>query len=150
MNTIRLDFKDPTWSNVDVAIWNMIESHVGAVAANIPLIGPLVTIVGKQIHHLTSTSSSKYSRPHEQGIPKGARESSGIFEHKFRKLKDEGLGNASLMAVSSPAVQGRASQPSDEAYATDQLGQHGIRVITDLEQSFDIHMPGACGVNSVV
>ena len=150
MDTIRLDFKDPTWSNVDVAIWNMIESHVGAVAANIPLMGPLITVVGRQIHLLTSTSSSKDSGPHGQGIPKGARASSGIFEHKFRRMKDEVLGDTSLMAVNFPAVQGKASQPDDETYAMDQLGEHGIRVKTDLEQSYDSHMPGPCSVNSVV
>lgn len=150
MDTIRLDFKDPTWSNVDVAILNMIESHVGAVAANIPLMGPLITIVGKQIHLLTSTSSSKNSGPHGQGIPKGARGSSGVFEHKFRRMKDEGLGDTSLMAANSPAVQGRASQPDNEAYAMNQLGEHGIRVKTDLEQSYDVHMRGACSVNNVV
>ena len=62
----------------------------------------------------------------------------------------EGLGDTSLMAVDSPAVQGRAPQADDEAHAMNQLGEHGIRVKTDLEQSYDSHMPGACGVNSVV
>ena len=81
--------------------------------------GPLITLVGRQIHLLTSTSSSKDSGPHGQGIPKGAQGSSGIFEHKFRRMKDEGLGDTSLKAVSSPAVQGKASQPDDEAYAMD-------------------------------
>ena len=133
MDTIRLDFKDPTWSNVDVAIWNMIESHIGAVAANIPLMGPLITIVGRQIHLLTSTSSSKDSRPHGQGIPKGAQGSSGIFEHRLRRIQDEGLGDSSLMAVDCPVIQGRASQPDDEVYAMNQLGERGIRVKTDLE-----------------
>ena len=150
MDTIRLDFKDPTWSNVDVAIWNMIESHIGAVAANIPLMGPLITIVGRQIHLLVSTSSSKDSGPLGQGIPKGAQGSSGIFEHKFRRMQDGGLGDTSLMAVSSPVVQGRASQPDDEVYAMDQLGEQGIRVKVDLEQTYDSHMPVACSVNSVV
>lgn len=133
VDTIRLDFEDPTWSNVDVAIWNMIESHIGAVAANIPLMGPLITIVGRQIHLLTSTSSSKDSGPHGQGILKGNRGFSGIYEQKFRRMKDEGLGETSLMAVNSPAVQGRAFQPNDEAYAMDQLEEHGIRVKTDVE-----------------
>ena len=150
MDTIRLDFKDPTWSNVDVAIWNMIESHIGAVAANIPLMGPLITIVGRQIHSLTSTSSSKDNRSHGRGIPKEARQSSGIFEHKFRRMKDEGLGDSSIMAVNSPVVQGRASKPNDEAYAMDQLGERGIRVQTDVEQSYDSRMPGTCIVHSVV
>ena len=109
--------------------------------------GPLIINVSKQIHPL---ASSRYSGPHEQGKPKGARGSSGIFEHRFGAMKDEGLGDTSLLAVNSPAIQGRASQPSDEAYAMDQLGEHGIRVKTDLKQSYDIHMPGACSVNSVV
>ena len=79
-----------------------------------------------------------------------ARGSSGIFEHKFRIMKDDGLGDTSLMAVNSLAVQGRASQPDDEAYAMDQLGEHGIRVKMDLEQCYDSHMPGACSANSVI
>ena len=150
MDTIHLDFKDPTWSNVDGAIWNVIESHIGAVAAKVPLMGPLITLVGRRINLLKSTSSSKDSEPHGQGIPKGARGSSSICENKFRRMKNEGLGNTSLMAVDSPAVQGRAFQSDDEAYAMDQLGERGIRVKTDLEQSYDSHMLGACSVNSIV
>ena len=150
MDTIRLDFKDPTWSNVDVAIWNMIESHIGAVAANIPLMGPLITLIGRRINLLTSTSSSKDSGPHGQGVPKGARGSSGICKNKFGRMKNEGLGDTSLIAVNSPAVQGRASQPDDDAYTMDQLGERGIRVKTDLEQSYDSHMLGAFSVNNFV
>ena len=46
VDTIRLDFEDPTWSNIDVAIWNIIESHIGLVAANIPLVNYLfLTII---------------------------------------------------------------------------------------------------------
>ena len=150
MDTIRLDFKDPTWSNVEVAIWNMIESHIGAVAANIPLMGPLITLIGRRINLLTSTSSSKDSGPHGQGVPKGARGSSSICKNKFGRMKNEGLGDTSLIAVNSPAVQERASQPDDDAYAMDQLGERGIRVKTDLEQSYDSHMLGAFSVNNFV
>ena len=150
MDTVRLDFKDPTWSNVDVAIWNMIESHIGAVAANVPLMGPLITLIGRRINLLTSTSSSKDSGLHGHGVPNEARGSSGICKNKFGRVKNEGLGDTSFIAVNSPTVQGRASQPDNDAYAMDQLGERGIRVKTDLEQSYDSHMLGGFSVNSFV
>ena len=114
MDTIRLDFDDPTWSNVDVAIWNMIESHIGSVAANIPLMGPLITLVGRRVHFSTTTASSKDSGPHKQGLSKGGLGSSGTAEHRFRRMRDDGSGDASLMAVEAPTGKGEESTLDDE------------------------------------
>ena len=39
VDTIQLDVENLTSSNVDVAIWNIVESEIGLVAANMPLMG---------------------------------------------------------------------------------------------------------------
>ena len=54
------------------------------------------------------------------------------------------------MAVEAPTVQGGASKLDDEVYSLDQLGKPGIRVKTDLEQSYGSHLPAACSADSVV
>lgn len=121
IDTIRLDFKDPTWSNIDVAIWNIIESHIGLLAANIPLMGPLITLLGRRLHLSVTTTPSKYDDAHK-------------LEHGFNRMDDDGSGDASLVGVASPTITKGASNLDDEMYHMDQLGRQGVRVRTDLEQ----------------
>ena len=130
VDTIRLDFKDPTWSNIDVAIWNIIESHIGFLAANIPLIGPLINLLGRRLHLSATTASSKYGDSHK-------------LEHRFKRMDDNGSGDATLVGVASPAIQKSASNLDDEIYNMDQLGRQGIRVKTDLEQNTLVHVEPA-------
>lgn len=127
VDTIRLDFKDPTWSNIDVAIWNIIESHIGLVAANIPLMGPLLTLLGRRLHLSVTTVPSKYGDSHE-------------LEHRFNRMDDDGSGDATLVGVASPTITKGASNLDDETYHMDQLGRQGVRVRTDLEQDTFQHV----------
>lgn len=127
VDTIRLDFNDPTWSNVDVAIWNIIESHIGLLAANIPLMGPLITLLGRRLHLSVTTAPPKYGDSHK-------------LEHGFKKMDDDGSGQATLVGVASLANLNGVSNPDDEMYDMDQLGRKGIRVKTDLEQNTFQHV----------
>jgi len=136
VDTIRLDFKDPTWSNVEVAIWNMIESHIGAVAANIPLMGPLISLLGKQLHRLAKVPSSKHGTSDKQGPSKHALGSHHAVGHGFRRIGDDGSGNRMLVGVASPEIGKGASESDEEMYKMDQLGKHGISVKTELEQDY--------------
>lgn len=121
VDTIRLDFQDPTWSNVDVAIWNIIESHIGLLAANIPLMGPLITLLGRRLHLSVTTAPPKYGDSHK-------------LEHGFNRMDDDGSGEATLVGVTSSANANGVSNPDDEMYDMDQLGRQGIRVKMDLAQ----------------
>lgn len=141
VDTIRLDLKDPTWSNVDVAIWNMVESHIGAVAANIPLMGPLIALVGRRLHLSATIPSSRHGESHKRGGSEYVLGSLGILEHRFKRMDYDGSGDATFMVVAPPRVQEGASELDDEMHNMDQLGRKGIRVKTGLEQNYGGLMP---------
>lgn len=129
VDSVRLNYKDPTWSNVDVAIWNMIESHIGAVAANMLLMGPIVSLVSKRLRrHKTPVAS------HRKGIDTGsssyALASYKRSEHGFKRMDDDILG------VSTPTIESGVSTIDQSLSVTGQAGYSGIKVETDLEQDY--------------
>ena len=136
VDTIRLDFEDPTWSNIDVAIWNIIESHIGAVAANIPLMGPLATLLAKKLRLSATALSSKRSESGEQSSSKYASRSHRGIEHGFKRMNDGGSGNGALVGLASSTTGTGVSELDEEMSNMDHLGKHKIMVKTDLEQSF--------------
>ena len=141
VDTIRLDFKDPTWSNIDVAIWNIIESHIGVVAANLPLMGPLVNLFARRLHLSVKTASSNHRGSQGQKLPKYELGSLDTLEHGFKGTEnDDSSGAARLVVVASSITQQGSSDLGDEIYDMDHFGPQGIRVRTDLEQNYSSPM----------
>lgn len=141
VDTIRLNFRDPTWSNVDVAIWNMIESHIGAVAANIPLMGPLITLLGKQFYFSATAPSTKRGKSDKQDPSVYVLGPHRGVEHGFKRMNDDGSADRTLVGMASPTIGGCVSELDEEMSNVDQLGRHGTRVKTELEQNYGGPMP---------
>ena len=129
------------WSNVDVAISNMIESHIRAVAANIPLMGPLITLLGKQFHFSGTAPFSKRGKLDKQGPSQYALGSHRGIDHGFEGMDDDGSGDGTLMGVASPVIGKGASELDEEISDMDQPGKHRITVKTDLELNYGGPMP---------
>ena len=83
--------------------------------------GPLITLLDRQLHLSVTTAPSKYGDSH-------------TLEHGFNRMDDDGSGNATLVGVASPTITKGASNLDDEMYHMDQLGRQGVLVRTDLEQ----------------
>lgn len=113
--TIKLDVKDLTWSNIDVAVWNMVESHIGSVAANIPLMGPLFVRVAKRLDHLSRPRVDKASSTRT------------VFEHRetgrgFKRMNDHSTGEDSVGTMSTTVGSDKVTS---ENTAMDILNSHG-------------------------
>ncbi len=119
----------------------MIESHIGAVAANIPLMGPLITLLAKQLRHLATTPFSVRGEPEKQGSSKHVLGSHRRVDHEFKRMYDDGSGGETLVGMASPIIGKGASEMDEEILSMDQLGKHRIRVQTDLEQDYGSPMP---------
>lgn len=129
--TVRLDYEDVTWSNVDVSIWNMVECHFGAVTANIVLMGPVISLFGKKL-----ASRVRPAKSHGENLDTGS--SSYVFssgrgpQRGFERIDDD------LHGVSTTIV-GMRPWPNNDVHVDDNhLDDHGIRVNTDLEQNHGI------------
>ncbi|KAI4230612.1 MAG: hypothetical protein LQ349_006154 [Xanthoria aureola] len=117
--TSRLDFDDITWSNVYVAIWNLVEVHIGCVTANVPIMAPLV---------------SRYST----GIPRvfrkprpGPNSKSHVGNQEgFRRMEEQSYRRG----ASAPTI-GKGQQLSAEELEMAGLGAQGILVRKEVEQN---------------
>ena len=61
--TVKLDVMDLSFSNIDPAIWNMVESQVGFVAANVPSLGLFfgtITEKFKMLHNSYLSQNMKH------------------------------------------------------------------------------------------
>lgn len=115
VDTVRLDIDDETWSNVDVAMWNIVESHIGCVAANIPLMGPLFTRMR------TIFKSPSY--------PYFSRYKNGASESLSTKNVPSQFGSKSRFSFRPRIAH------ANEDSSMDGLTENGITVTTDLEQT---------------
>ena len=95
VDSSRLVTYDITYSNVDVAIWNMLEAHIGAVTANIALMGPLFTRLGKYLYGRYKPTTTWYgtknrdreaftSTDHHSPLQKKNKS----MDHGFQRMQD--------------------------------------------------------------
>ena len=131
VDTTRLDYNDTTWSNVDVAIWNIIESHIGAVTANIILMGPVVSLLSKRARRYVMPATS-HQKNVDPGSSSYALTSYSRPEIGFKKIDDNILG------VSTPTIEKGSSQVEPSSSETARSEHHGIKVRTDLEQNYHL------------
>lgn len=117
--TSRLDFDDITWSNVYVAIWNLVEVHIGCVTANVPIMAPLVSRYSTGIPRVfRKTRPGPISKSHV-GNQEGFRR---MEEQSYRK------------GASAPTI-GKGQQLSAEELEMAGLGAQGILVRKEVEQN---------------
>ena len=113
-----------------------MEVHIGCVAANIPLMGPLFSRVirrlGKSSH--TQITWDREGSENLKGHVPSARGSNGIG-HRFKRMEDYEPG-PSVNECTLPPVVGRDEKAALEPIELNNLGSHGIMVKTDLEQSY--------------
>ena len=100
----------------------MIEAHIGAVTANLLLMGPIVSLLSKRLQHRGSPSASPVKGPHT-GSSSYALASYKRPEHGFKKMDDDILG------VSTPTIERGASQIDETSSDTGELNYDGIKVI---------------------
>lgn len=117
--TSRLDFEDITWSNVEVAIWNMVEVHIGCVTANIPVMAPLASRFSTAISRLL-----KRTRP-------GPISKSDVGNQEgFRRMEEQ----IYRRGATAPTI-GKGQQLSAEELEMAGLGTQGILVRKEVEQN---------------
>ena len=123
VDTVQLDVSDLTWSNVDVAVWNMVESHIGCVAANIPLMRPIFArwaFKGRLPGYGSSSQREAHANQSMERRNIGYRGT----EFGFQRMNDYGLGKSEVVAGSA-----------GDSLEMNHVAVHGILVKTDLEQS---------------
>ena len=123
IDTIRLDLKDITWTNVGPAVWNMVESEIGFVAANLPLMGPLFGKLRSRAEILLHAYGSSGK---EDGVRASKSHSGTSHQKGFVRIGDRGHG-----MISSPISHG---QSTFEDLELDSLPIQGIKVTNNLEQ----------------
>ncbi len=125
--TIRLDVKDLTFTNANPSIWNMVESQVGFVAANIPSMGPLFSKVSNATRRLRNIYGSQ-SLKHE---------SHGSTRHTVPQRGDnrgfERMENDDRVRVNATVQPG---SPNVNSGLTESIPLNNIMVRTNLEQSY--------------
>ncbi|KAI4127893.1 MAG: hypothetical protein LQ338_002978 [Usnochroma carphineum] len=138
VDTSRLDFEDVTWSNVNVAIWNMIEVHIGCVTANIPLMGPLFTRFGNLMHRFGLFGHKRNSETGGTGsshsLAKHTLKGRIGVEHEFQRIDDFRFGPEKEGRTMTPTI-GKGEAHSDDEFELASLGAQGIMVRRDLEQN---------------
>ena len=95
VDSSRLVAYDITYSNVNVAIWNMLEAHIGALTANIALMGPIFTRIGKYLTRTCKPTSTWYGTKNRGGEAFSStdhhlplqKKSKGL-DHGFRRMQD--------------------------------------------------------------
>lgn len=125
--TIRLDVKDLPFSNADPAIWNMVESQVGLVAANVPSMGPLfgkLRNTAKRLHDTYNSHKNKHESHGSTMHTVAQRVTNRGFE---RMVDDEEVGVQSTAQPGSPKVGKNL---------TESIPLNDIVVTTNLEQNF--------------
>lgn len=114
--TSGLDFDDITWSNVEVAIWNMVEVHIGCVTANVPIMAPLgsrySTAISRVFKKTTAGANSKSHVGNQEG---------------FWRMEE-------ASSTSAPTI-GKGQQLSAEELEMAGLGAQGILVRKEVEQN---------------
>ena len=140
---MRLDFEDPLWSNIDVAICNIVESHIGAVAANILLTGPVITRLGNQFDLSAMVPSSLRRETEKQSSSKYPLGSHHGIDRGFRRMDNRGSGDRALIGVTSPRIVKGSFSASEGIYALEEWGKGRIKVKTDLEQEVGFSTPAA-------
>ncbi|KAL9129612.1 MAG: hypothetical protein Q9217_001968 [Psora testacea] len=127
VDTIQLDFEDVTWSNVDVAVWNIVESHIGCVAANISLMGPIFTRLGKRFKIASFLGTSSHGKSERE-----------IRAHRNVDFGFHRLENGNVRAIHmesmTPTIDKGVADPPD-AYDMDHSGPGGIMAKEDVEQN---------------
>ena len=133
---------DITWTNVDVAVWNMVEAHIGCVAANIPLMGPLFSRLGKRLNlsdHMPSSwhGGTKDKQSSVQSSAKRTLRGHVGVEHGFKRMEEYGSGvrTSQLQGMVAPTI-GTGDKLPDDVFEMENLGGQGIMVKTDLEQTY--------------
>lgn len=121
--TSRLDFDDITWSNVYVAIWNLVEVHIGCVTANVPIMAPLVNRCSTAIPRLCKNE-----------IPGPIPKSQVGNGYGFRRMEEPACGMAVEEGALAPTI-GKGQQLSEEELEMAGLSARGIIVRTDVEQN---------------
>ena len=132
VESIRLDIQDLPFSNSGPAIWNMVESQVGFVAANIPSKGPLFGKVTATARRLRDTYGSKNLEDGTHGSGKLSTVHRNSFKGFERMADDDRIGVESTVQPGSP--------PGNSLYAAD-IPMSKIVVKTNLEQSYENQMP---------
>ena len=114
----------------------MVEVHVGCVAANIPLIGPLFSCVSRRLGKSEPTQLTwhREERDNTTGPSYNARRHTGI-SHGFKRM-EEYLPKISFQNGILPPVVGKEEKAALEPLELDRLGSRAIMVKTDLEQSY--------------
>ena len=136
VDSARLDDKDLTWSNTNVAIWNMVEVHLGCVAANVPLMGPLFYRINTKLR-LSQRLHSTWPGVHTDGSSKAEHGLKGHHpgvEDGFQRMADFNPRNNSREGTSAPSIR-RADSSMFEPIELGYRGSHGILVRTDLDQT---------------
>jgi len=123
---------DITYSNVSSSMWNMVESELGMVAANIPSMRPL-------LKHFSGEKSTSNNSNQGYGYAKNSlkqsssRQTFGLSSKPpgFERMHD--YKNGAQAQVSTMAKSGRSDSDDMELYDLT-LPKHGITVRTDVEQ----------------
>ena len=117
IDTIRIDPEDMTYTNTGPALWNIVESNIGFVAANIPLMGPLL---GKLYSRVKSLPRSYPTEEIDSGNPASAT-SKVLTRHGFSKgfermqdREDIGVRSAIEREVTCPEIAHTESIPMNE------------------------------------
>ena len=119
--TIRLDVLDLTFTNANPSIWNMVESQVGFVAANVPAMGPHFRKVSSMVKKLRSASGSQSLSHNSHNLTRNFANSRGF----------ERMRNVDGVAVTATAQPG---SPNEETELEDFIPANGIVVKTNLDQ----------------
>ncbi|KAL9064204.1 MAG: hypothetical protein Q9161_009024 [Pseudevernia consocians] len=119
--TIRLDVLDLTFTNANPSIWNMVESQVGFVAANIPAMGPLFHKASNMVKKLRNTYGSQSLK----------QDGHTLTRHSVNNRGFERMMNVDGVGVTATAQPG---SPNEEHDLEDFIPANGIIVETNLEQ----------------
>ena len=113
----------------------MIEVHVGCLAANIPLMGPLFSRLGKQftIYKNKSSIRSGGSGSEIPSAKRTLRDHIGV-EHGFQRMEDYNSGVELIEGTMAPTI-GKGEAHSDDGIEMGSLGVNHIMVRQDLEQT---------------
>lgn len=131
IDTSQLDFDDITWSNVDVAIWNMVEVHIGCVTANIPLMAPLFSRLGNIVPRLRSWRGNRLS--HDCDKWSSASSSKYTLKNHVGIEHDDRLGMELAGRTMTPRIEKGKTNSADDIEMA-RLGGQGILVRNSLEQ----------------
>ncbi|MCJ1304771.1 hypothetical protein MMC08_007584 [Hypocenomyce scalaris] len=135
----KINVLDITWSNVAGALLNMVESLLGFVSANIPLMGPLFNrLRGKTVRSHPSNYPTKQPFDNNNNNNNNNKNTSSLRQNfrgadDFERIYDDQghlIGKGSVLVSAGP-VDAEA-----EAYEVG-LPMHGITVKTDVEQRIE-------------